>query len=173
MDDAWREIGRVRSVNPRTREVRIAIPPGLGYVFSGLTWIQFVVSPDNPLRCKVASIKSDESVAVVALAPGVSRDIVGRLKGVKVVMALEAWPPRPGMAWRLDDLLAMKVVLPSGDVLGTVCEVYEGPANDAFAVVRPDGSRCVLPVIDAVVLSVDADTATINTGDVTSFLVEA
>lgn len=172
MDEVWRETGRVRSVNPRTREVRIAIRPGLGYVFDGLTWIQFMVPPGDPLRCKVAAIKSDESVAVVALAPGVSRDIVGRLKGVKVVMAPEAWPPRPGLAWRLDDLMAMKVVLPSGDLLGTVCEVYEGPANDAFAVLRPDGSRVILPVIDAVVRSVDSDNATINTGDVTPFMVE-
>lgn len=172
MDEAWRETGRVRSVNPRTREVRIAIRPGLGYVFSGLGWIQFMLPPGSPLRCKVASIKSDESVAVVALAPGVSRDIVGRLKGVKVVVAPEAWPPRPGVGWRLNDLLGMSVVQPSGEVLGTVCEVYEGPANDAFAVARPDGSRCILPVIDAVVLSVNIENATIGTGDVSPFVVE-
>lgn len=173
MDEAWRETGRVRSVNPRTREVRIAIRPGLGYVFSGLAWIRFLVVPGSPLRCKVTSIKCDESVAVVALAPGVSRDIVGQLKGVKVVVAPEEWPSRPGVGWRLDDLLAMSVVLPTGDVLGTVCEVYAGPANDAFAVQRPDGSRCILPVIDAVMVSVDAETATIRTGDVSPFMVEA
>lgn len=173
MDEAWRETGRVRSVNPRTREIRIAIHPGLGYVFSDLAWIQFQVVPGNPLRCKVASIKHDDSVAVVALAPGVSRDIVGRLKGVKVVLSPGDWPARPGRAWRLDDLLGYSVLLPTGEALGTVCEVFEGPANDAFAVARPDGSRCILPVIDAVLVSVDADAATIKTGDVSPFMVEA
>ena len=172
MDEAWRETGRVRSVNPRTREVRIAIRVGLGYVVSDLAWIQFQVAPGNPLRCKVASIKHDDSVAVVALAPGVSRDIVGRLKGVKVVLPPGEWPPRPGRAWRLDDLLGFSVVLPSGEALGTVCEVFEGPANDAFAVARPDGSRCILPVIDAVLVSIDAEKGTINTGDVSPFMVE-
>jgi ribosomal 30S subunit maturation factor RimM len=173
MDETWRETGRVRSVNPRTRELRVAIRPGLGYVFTGLEWIQFQETPGRPLRCKVASIKSDDSVAVVALAPGVSRDIVGRLKGVKVVVALEEWPARPGTGWRLADLLGMTVVQSSGEVLGTVCEVYEGPANDAFAVARPDGTRCILPAIDAVMVSVDSETATISTGDVSPFIVEA
>lgn len=173
MDDAWRETGRVRSVNPRTRELRIAIAPGLGYVFAGLTWIQFQAAPGKPLRCKVASIKSDDSVAVVALAPGVSRDIVGQLKGVKVVLAPEEWPARPGTDWRLVDLMGMAVVLDSGEVLGTVCDVYEGPANDAFAVARPDGSRCILPAIEAVMVSVDTEAATIRTGDITPFIVEA
>jgi 16S rRNA processing protein RimM len=172
MDDTWRETGRVRSVNPRTRELRIAIRPGLGYVFVGLDWIQFQETPGRPLRCKVASIKSDDSVAVVALAPGVSRDIVGRLKGAKVVVALEDWPARPGTDWRLADLMGMAVIQSSGEVLGTVCEVYEGPANDAFAVARPDGTRCILPAIDAVMLSVETETATIRIGDVSPFIVD-
>jgi ribosomal 30S subunit maturation factor RimM len=50
--------------------------------------------------------------------------------------------------------------------------VYEGPANDAFAVARPDGTRCILPAIDAVMLSVDTETATITTGDVSPFIVD-
>lgn len=173
MDDTWRETGRVRSVNPRTRELRVAIRAGLGYVFSDLSWIQFMEATGKPLRCKIASIKSDESVAVVVLAPGVSRDIVGRLKGVKVVVPVEEWPARSGVGWRLADLIGMKVMQSTGEVLGTVCEVYEGPANDAFAVARPDGSRCLLPAISAVMMSVDADSATIITGDVSPFVVEA
>lgn len=174
MDEAWRETGRVRSVNPRLREVRIAVGPGLAHAFDGLGWIHFGLPPGPPLRCKVTSSKCDGAVAVVALAPGVPRDTVGRLKGAVVLMAPGAIPPRPGQGWRLGELMGMVVVeSATGAVLGTVGEVYEGPANDAFTVERPDGGRWILPAISAVMLSVDTEARQIAVGDVGPFVVEA
>lgn len=172
MADAWIAVGRVRTVNPRAREVRINVRDGYGYVFGGLAWIQFEQAQGDVLRCKVMAARSDETTSVVTLSPGVPRDTVGRLKGLRVLLAPGEIPPRPTGPSRLADWLGTRVMLPSGETLGTVCEVFEGPANDAFAVRRPDKSRCILPVIEAVVRRVDLEAGTIEVGDVEPFIVE-
>lgn len=173
MADGWIPIGRVRSVNPGAREVRVNVRDGYGYVFDGLTWIRFERAPGDVVRCKVLASKGDDSVAAVTLGPGVPRDLVGLLKGRPAVLAPDELPPPPGGKSALDDWLGLRVILPSGDCLGLVCEVFEGPANDAFAVQRPDGSRCILPVIDAVVRAIDLDGGVIDVNDVEPFVVEA
>lgn len=81
-------------------------------------------------------------------------------------------PSRPERSIQLSDLVNLKVVLPSGDVLGTVVEVYEGPANDAFAVASSSGYRCILPVIDPVIEAVDLDRNELRVGDITPYVVE-
>lgn len=173
MPDEWIPIGRVRSVNPRSRELRVKVRDGYSYVFDDLAWIRFERAPGDVLRCKVTASKGDKSVAAVTLSPGVPRDVVGLLRGCVAVLAPDELPPPPGGRSVLDDWLGLRVVLPSGESLGLVCEVFEGPANDAFAVQRPDGSRCILPVIDAVVRAINIDGGMIEVGDVEPFVVEA
>jgi len=165
-------IGRVRSVNPRAREVRVEILGGYTRAYDGLAWIRFERGPAGPIRCKIARIRSDATTAIVELGAGLPRDTVGQLRGANVVALPEEIPARPGNEWRLDELVGMAVVMPGGESLGTVCEVYEGPANDAFAVKRPGGGQCVLPAIPELVLAVDRDGGRIEVGDVAPFIVE-
>lgn len=173
MADAWIAIGRVRSVNPRSREVRVGVLGGYARAFEGMAWIRFARGADAPLRCKVAAIRGDAEVMVVVLGPGLPRERVDGLRGATVVAAPEEIPARPGQGWRLTDLLGMTVVLPGGALLGAIGEVYEGPANDAFAVDRPDGGRCLLPAIPEVIESVDFDRRTVEVGDVAPYILEA
>ena len=172
MSDEWKVVGRVRSVNPRGRDVRVAATKGYAYVFADMAWIQFRRGGDEPLRCKVIRTRTNDESVIVELSPGVSRDVVGELRSALVVMAEEEIPPRPGQKVRLVELLGLRVVLPTGATLGTIGEVYEGPANDAFAVDRPDGGRSILPVIEAVIESVDLDLGEVVVGDITPFVVE-
>jgi 16S rRNA processing protein RimM len=173
MTAPWIAIGRVRSANPAAREVRVEMRPGCNRAFPGMAWIRFERPAQAPLRCKVESVRVDGAVAVVRMGPGVPRDAVGVLRGANVVVMPEEMPGRSAEAWVLDDLVGLEVVLPDGALLGTICEVYEGPANDALAVARPDGSRCVLPVIDAVVRLVDFDARRVDVGDVAPYIVDA
>ena len=113
-----------------------------------------------------------DETAIVTLGPGVSRDIAGQLRGANAVLAPDELPPRPEGEVRLTDLLGLRVLEPTGVVLGTVSEVFEGPANDAFAIERPDGRHCVLPVIDAVIEDIDLARGEIRVGDITPFVVE-
>ncbi len=172
MAETWLEVGRVRSTNTRAREVRVSVRSGYEYVFPPLEWIRFHRGADEPLRCKVTKVRIDGDVAIVGLAPGISRDIVGLLRSATVLMLEDELPPRPGHQFRVRDLLDYRVLLPDGTVLGIINEVFEGPANDAFAVERPDGGQSILPAIDAVIESVDLERREMRVGDIGPYVVE-
>lgn len=172
MTESWIPVGHVRSAHARAREVRVVVRKGYAHVFKDLAWIHFEGTACGAMRCKVAALRGDDSVAVVVLAPGLPRDAVGGLRGARVVVAPGELPPRPTRGWCLDDLPGLTVVMPGGETLGTVAEVYEGPANSAFSVARPDGSRCLLPAIAAVLQVVDLERGTLETGDVAPYIVE-
>ncbi len=172
MTESWLEVGRVRSANARQREVRVVPVAGREYVFSDLGWIRFRQGGEEGLRCKVLRTRPDGEVLIVALGPGVSRDVVGQLRGARVVMTPDEMPPKPGSQVRLSDILGLKVLLPTGDPLGSIVEVFEGPANDAFAVDQGDGRRCILPVIEEVIMSVDVAGGTLEVGDIGPYVVE-
>jgi len=172
MADAWIAIGRVRSVNPRSREVRVGVLGGYARAFDGMAWIRFRRGTEAPLRCKVASLRGDAGGVVVVLGPGLPRERVDGLRGATVLAEASEIPARPREGWRLADLAGLTVVKADGAVFGTIVEVYEGPANDAFAVDRPDGSRCLLPAIAEVIRAVNLDGHTLEVGDVAQFIVE-
>ena len=64
---------------------------------------------------------------------------------------------RPGDQHRTEKHDAMDVVLKSGDVLGTVEELYELPQGLALGVNRGGGAGSVLIPYDRVVVSVERD----------------
>ncbi|MCF6285778.1 MAG: hypothetical protein L3K26_11360 [Candidatus Hydrogenedentes bacterium] len=172
MTDSWLEVGRVRSASAHAREVRVTAKAGYEYVFADMAWIRFRRPAEDLLRCKVIRTRPDGDVTIVALSPGISREVVGQLRGATIVVTPEELPPKPDSAFRTRDLLGFRVVLPTGSVLGTIGEVYEGPANDAFAVDRPDGGRSILPAIDAVFESIDVEKNELRVGDITPYVVE-
>lgn len=172
MTESWLEVGRVRSANARQREVRVVPVAGREYVFTDLGWIRFRQGGVDGSRCKVLRTRPDGDVLIVALSPGVSRDVIGTLRGARVMMPPEEMPPKPGSSVRLNDILGLKVMLPTGEPLGTIVEVFEGPANDAFAVDQCDGGRCILPVIEEVIMSVDVAGGTLEVGDIAPYVVE-
>ncbi|MBX3178529.1 MAG: PRC-barrel domain-containing protein [Candidatus Hydrogenedentes bacterium] len=173
MAGAWIGIGRVRSVNPRAREVRVEVRAPYSGALGSPSWIGFARDPAPVLRCKVERVRGEGAVMVVVLGAGLPRDAVAGLRGAEALLAPDDIPVRSAGAWRIQDLLGMAVVAADGSVIGAVCEVYEGPANDAFAVARPDGTRCLLPAIGEVILGVDREARRIEVGDVTPFMVDA
>jgi len=170
--ETWVEVGRVRSANTRSREVRVKPRAGYAYVFSGLSWIRFQRGGETLPRCKVLRTRADGDMAVVGLGPGVPRDMVGQLRGAAVVLASGEMPPKPGRAFRTQDLVGLRVTLPDGGEMGTVTEIYEGPANDAFAVEGPGGVRRILPAIGAVIRSVDLERRELRVGEIGPYVVE-
>ena len=62
----------------------------------------------------------------------------------------------------IHDLVGMRVVLPSGDGLGDVIEVFELPQGLVIEVRRPVGKPVLLPFDDQTVTSVDAGARVIH-----------
>ena len=133
-------------------------------------WIHFDDGPGQPLRCKVAAVKSAEG-GVVVLAAGVTRDTVARLRGA-VVLA-DAPAPPCGRLPVADKLIGMRLVSQDGAPLGAVVGVLEGPAGDVVRVERPDGGMFLLPVVEPAVVAVDVEAHVLTVlSDLSAFAVD-
>ena len=128
-----------------------------------------LVAGGKPMRCRVVAARPAGREVVVTLAPGVTRDSVGRLKGAAVVLRPEERTPRPGGIPHGSELVGMRVVDEHQRPLGTVSSVYETGAHDALAIEGPGGETTIVPAITEVVRAIDMDRATIVVGDITLY----
>jgi len=168
MADDWVHIGRVSSVHPLHRKLRIKTEPARAHEFADRTWLTVVPPGAAPMRCRVAAVATFGAVVTVTLAPGVTRDSVGRMKGAAVVLRPEE-QTRPPRASDLRQWVGFRVMDPQGQCLGTVSAVYETHTNAAFEVERPNAATLILPAIEAVVKAVDAACGTLVVGDIAPY----
>jgi ribosomal 30S subunit maturation factor RimM len=163
------QIGLVRSVNPQQRELRIKPQGRHKQTSAGLDWIGLRLRDGVTMRCKVAKVSRDGSI--VTLAPGVTRDSVGRMRGAFVEIQACDVVQQPDDCRDTRHWLGLRVVDAADAVLGTVTAIFEGPANDAFQVREEAGSTIILPAIEQVVKEIDLEAATIRVGDIMPYVV--
>jgi 16S rRNA processing protein RimM len=84
--------------------------------------------------------------------PAIKLDRPAERGGQLAVRRSELPQPPPDMYY-IRDLVGLSVTEEGGRLLGTVREVYEGPANDALEL----DSGLLLPLVEDCVLSVDID----------------
>lgn len=84
------------------------------------------------------------------------RETAETLRGPLYVPASDARPLEAGEFWE-HDLQGLEVVhAQTGDVVGTVAHVLEGPAQDLLVLDTPSGERMV-PFVSEIVVAVDVD----------------
>ena len=170
--EQWTVVGRVRSVNAPRRELRIEPLPGYAGAFDAeLAWLRLRRGADDaPRRLPVAGLREGGGAKVVALAPGVPRDLVAGFRGAAAVAAdVEA---RAEEAPAPEALAGLAVVARGGAALGTVAEVYGGKAQATIAVARAGGGTLLVPVIAQAVERIDLAAGVIELGDFGPYAVE-
>ena len=173
LSNSLRRIGRVRSVNPLRREVRVALDNPAEVLAASPAWLYFGQDgTEHPPRCKVESVKDTGEQLVAVLAAGVPRDTVAKLRG-KAVFVTEAARPRHEGLLTPDVVLGMRVVQPCGTVVGVVAGVLEGPVNAVIRVERPEGGALLLPLVEPVVEAADLEARVLTVvADLTPYAVE-
>ena len=172
MTQEWVQIGRVRSVNPGRREVRIAPAPDCGQVFAALTWLHLSLRDGERMRCRVEMMRGGDA-PVATLAAGVPRDHVARMKGAAVLAqraVMEASAPERRQAPAIAP--GMRVVGPDGAEIGVITDIYKTGANEACVIKKAGGGVMLLPLIEQVVAHVGPGTAVVRVNDIAPFAVE-
>lgn len=167
------EIGRVRSVAPGSREVRIRPAAGHQAAFEAPNWLRIAPPGGSEMRCRVEKMRRHGEDVIAVLAPVVPRDSIARMKGAGVVVAPEEAVAVPEAELDVTALVGLRVVGPDGAAIGDVVDVYSTRANAAFVVRRPDDTRFLLPAIPEVVAEIDLDEETLRLGDFGPYMVEA
>ncbi len=172
MPGSWIHIGRVVSLNPAKRELRIRPVPVHAGCFAEMAWVRVVLRAGTEMRCRVASVRVTETGILLALTPGVTRDTVARMKGGAIVLAREEVRRPAEGGYHVSELENMEVFDEEGNFLGTVKQVYSAGANDVIEVEKPTGKVMLLPVIAELVETVDVDRGRIAVRDIAPYVVD-
>lgn len=172
MDESHTRIGRIKSVNPARREVRIDAPKARVRDAESWSWLYIEESDGELSRYKIARAALKGECAVVELAPGVPRDTVRLLKGRRVLRPKAASEPKFSFDGEATDLVGMTIESNDGSLLGEIVAGFETKANGVLEVLRPDGSSLLLPLVPEVIEGIDLDKGKVIAGDIAPFAVE-
>ena len=170
MADEWQEIGRIVSVHPARRELRVSCAHETAEALEAADWI-LVGLGRAPLRCKIESTHYAGTQVVVRLAAGVPRERIGPMRHAPVSIAAGLLRQEASTAWAAEDLEGCMVMGPGQVLLGKVVEVIVQPAHAVIVLERPDGAHWLLPAVPALVQRIDSPGRILEVGDVTPFVV--
>jgi 16S rRNA processing protein RimM len=114
--------------------------------------------PDGSEReASITMAREVDKALLVQIAGVDDRNAAEALRGAEVCVPRASLPP-PGegefYAWDVEGAAA---VLTSGEPVGQVIELTSYPTCDVLVVVRPDGKRIEVPLVEAYVARVDAE----------------
>ncbi len=166
------EIGTVTGVNPARRELRIKPARGRSADYEGLVWVQAIPRDGEPLLCRVARSRASVETALVALAPGVPRDTVAKMKGWTLAVLETKRKSHGEEDFDVSDLLNFDVVDGAGALLGSIVSAYETKANAVLEIEKVDGGIIQLPAIEQVIAHVDWKAGRVEVGDIVPYATE-
>ena len=172
MSDARIEIGRVRSVNPARREVRVTPRRGYERALNGLREIEFAMDRGQRQTVAVETVEEQERCVKLTLAQGTSPDAVAALKSAKVL-------GEPGVTaaadpFRMDaaKFAGFAVVDMDGNAVGVVSGGFTTPAHGVIEIARHSATRVLAPFVPEVIAHIDEDARVIVLRDIEAHLAE-
>lgn len=115
--------------------------------------ILYVGPQHQPLRLK--SRRWHDRMMLVAFDGYSVREEAAPLRNQLVQVRADDRPPLPEGEYYHHQLLGLRVVDESNQLLGQLVEILETGANDVYVVRDPAGAQVLLPAIDEVILGVD------------------
>ncbi len=173
MDEELVDAGSVRSVNPARRELRVDGPKRILAALEGHDWLYIEEAPGSILKCKIVKVTLHNGLAIVAVAPGVARDTVARLKGCRVKVPAAARTERAVSSVSAEECVGMSLVSENGSLIGEVVAGFETKANGVLEVLRPDGGSLLLPFVPEVIEEIDWAGKKVRVGELAPFAVES
>lgn len=110
----------------------------------------------------VRSVRTHGGMFLLAFEEYLDRSVVSVLSNQMVFVPVDELPPPDDGEVYLYQLLGLRVVTDTGQVLGSLEEILETGANDVFIVRGEKGEEYLLPDIDEVVRSIDLDAGEIR-----------
>ncbi|MGI6138855.1 MAG: ribosome maturation factor RimM [Candidatus Hydrogenedentales bacterium] len=171
MHNRWREIGHVVAVESAQRSVRIKATPNGLTEFESLDRFWLDIGTGNPFCVRIADKQFLRNLVKIRFTPGLSKDMVKKLVNAQVLLPLSSDAGEAEESFSLSTLSGLQVMVPSGEILGTVIETIDTPAGGVVRLEMHDGRTAALPFVDQVFKSVDRSRNVIHVADVTPFLV--
>ncbi|MGI6461502.1 MAG: hypothetical protein ACOX5J_15670 [Candidatus Hydrogenedentales bacterium] len=164
--------GKVHSVNPSKRQVRIRTLDDDVPDDAFLGRLRLRLADGREIRPLVSALRRPEGWAVVEFTPGTPRDNVAGMRGAEVLWETD----EDALAFRgrfvTDALRGMRLFGPGEVELGEVVAVLESSAHAVLEVKDRDGHSLLLPMVPEVVERIDWESRSIIVGDIAPFAVD-
>ncbi|HZU86101.1 MAG TPA: ribosome maturation factor RimM [Anaerolineaceae bacterium] len=103
----------------------------------------------------IRGIRAIDQALLVSFEGFEDCDQVGVLRNLEVYVQAASLPELPEGEYYYHQLIGLRVVDETGNMLGELAEILETGANDVYVVHDAQGKEILLPVIDEVVLEID------------------
>jgi len=112
---------------------------------------------NNKILYKISTLRQANKLWLISLEGFENREQVSLIRNQWVFVRLEDLKPLPEDRFYHHEVIGMRVLNESGEILGEVGEILETGANDVYVVVTPEGQEILIPAVKTVVLSIDRD----------------
>jgi 16S rRNA processing protein RimM len=113
----------------------------------------YVGEDHRPLR--ITSIRDHGKLLLLGFNEFPDCDLVGELRNCFVYVPTSSIPRLPEGEYYYHEIIGLRAVNESGELLGVLEEILETGANDVFVIKPEQGNEILLPVIEGVVINFD------------------
>lgn len=111
-----------------------------------------------PRRLTLATTRVHRGIWLLGFEGVQDRTGAESLRGTRLVLAAEAFEDEDDdEGWYEADLVGLTARTPDGEVVGEVVALELGAAQDRLVLRRPDGTRALVPFVEAIVPEVDPE----------------
>ncbi len=154
--DEWVSVGKIERTFGVRGEVRVRSLSDIPGRVEGLESVRVQSLTGEKIDTRVTSVREAERGYILHLEAFSSPEEAAVFRGGFIQIPPDQVAPLPPDQFYEFDLLGMTVTEESGTIFGTVEELFETGAYHLLVVRGPSGER-LLPMVKAVVLSVDLE----------------
>ena len=148
-------VGRIVKPFGVRGEVRVESLSDVPGRIEGLTQVTLVSRDGRQLPTRVTGVRRIRDAYLIGCQAFGSPEEAATWRGGHIMIPREESPPLPDGHYFESTLIGMTVRLESGEIVGTVEEIWDMPANHVI-VVRQAGRETLIPALKSVVRSVDS-----------------
>ncbi|MDO4960736.1 MAG: ribosome maturation factor RimM [Eubacteriales bacterium] len=138
-------------------EVKVYPTTDSPFRFDEITHVKLVLHGKEIGDFKIGSVKYFKDQVILKLKGIDDISVAEKYKGADLYIPREEGAELKDGEYYIADIIGMKVVLDTGETLGTVKDVLETGANDVYIVERPGAKDVMIPAIKQCILDTDIE----------------
>ncbi|MCS7056114.1 MAG: ribosome maturation factor RimM [Thermoflexales bacterium] len=151
-------VGKVSRPHGIAGEIKVQLAPEYEGVLDGVGRI-YLNDAEHPYR--LLACRPHQGGVLLRLERVTTRNAAEALRGARVLIRTSDLPVLPPGEYYAYQLIGLRVVRESGEVLGELSEVLRTGSNDVY-VVKTAMGELLLPAIESVIRSIDLATGTMT-----------
>ena len=172
MAAAWVRAGKIRSVNPARRELRLTPTREVAGASANIAGARVILADGATVACKVEHVNATPDGWILTLGAGAPRDTVAAMKNAALEVMLPKRKRSVPDELTAEDWIGLNVVGADGARIGVIRGCIESRAHDILEIKRPDGQEFLLPAVEQTIESIDLETGQVTVGDMRPYVID-